>query len=202
MGDIPQHLSLSFERFTPPRYCEASRFVMGNIDLDPCSSKVANRIVKADRIFTAQRNGFIRNWAGRVLCNPPGGICDAKGVMLPPRAKGVKRAKGTYIGGRSSAAAWWQKCLREYLSKRVTELVFYGFSVELCQTSQQFEDESIFESSALCFPADRIRFWKENETGELVEDPSPTHANVIAYLGRKAQKFAEAFGEFGQVVTL
>lgn len=44
--------SASAEWFTPPRYIEAVREVLGAIDLDPASSLAANRIVQAKRYFT------------------------------------------------------------------------------------------------------------------------------------------------------
>lgn len=196
----PRHLSQSYEHFTPPDYCEASRQVMGSIDLDPASSEIANRIVKAKRIFTEEQNGFMRPWKGNVLCNPPGGICNAEGVMLPPRVKGVKRAPGTYLGGQSSAVAWWRKTFREFITGPSRSAIFYGFTVEICQTTQQLEGESVFEAQALCFPSERIRFWHLNHQGELAPNPSPTHANVIVYLGKQRALFKKRFSDFGKVV--
>jgi phage N-6-adenine-methyltransferase len=59
------------EWYTPSKYIEAVRNVMGTIDLDPATSKIANEIVKADKIFTINDNGLDKKWFGNVFLNPP-----------------------------------------------------------------------------------------------------------------------------------
>jgi len=60
------------EWYTPSIYVEAARDVLGRFDLDPASSDVANRTVRADRIFTAQDDGLAQEWpVGAIWCNPP-----------------------------------------------------------------------------------------------------------------------------------
>ena len=59
------------EWYTPPTYLEAARRVMGEIDLDPASSKIANKTVKAKSYFTADDDGLSYSWIGRVWMNPP-----------------------------------------------------------------------------------------------------------------------------------
>ena len=60
------------EWYTPSIYVEAARDVLGRFDLDPASSEVANRTVRADRIFTAQDDGLVQEWpVGAIWCNPP-----------------------------------------------------------------------------------------------------------------------------------
>lgn len=59
------------EWYTPGRFIEAARSVMGNIDLDPASSELANKTVMASSYFTIDNNGLSKKWWGNVWMNPP-----------------------------------------------------------------------------------------------------------------------------------
>jgi ParB family chromosome partitioning protein len=65
--------SVTVEWYTPSRYIEAARLVLGGIDLDPASSAEANKTVKAASFFSEEDNGLTREWQGRVWLNPPYG---------------------------------------------------------------------------------------------------------------------------------
>lgn len=65
--------SASVEWYTPARYLDAVRELLGGIDLDPASSEQANRTVRAERIFTQADDGLARDWSGRIFLNPPYG---------------------------------------------------------------------------------------------------------------------------------
>ena len=76
------HNSGNNEWYTPPEYIAAARAVLGEIDLDPASSDIANGIIGAAHYFTAEQNGLLYEWGGHVWMNPPyaaelvGKFCD------------------------------------------------------------------------------------------------------------------------------
>ena len=59
------------EWYTPSVFIETARSVLGEIDLDPASSEIANKTVKAGLFYTAQDNGLEKPWFGNVWMNPP-----------------------------------------------------------------------------------------------------------------------------------
>lgn len=69
---IGSHQSANMKKdewLTPPNLLEK----LGNFDLDPCSAinmpwKIANKT------YTIIDNGLVKDWIGRVWCNPPYGL--------------------------------------------------------------------------------------------------------------------------------
>lgn len=59
------------EWYTPARYIEMAREVMGDIDCDPASNERAQSVIKAKVYYTEQTNGLNKDWVGRVWLNPP-----------------------------------------------------------------------------------------------------------------------------------
>ena len=70
----------SVECYTPEKYIEAARKVLGAIVLDPASCEEANQVVKASKIFTKEQNGLTQPWHGRVWLNPP--YCGEAGPFI------------------------------------------------------------------------------------------------------------------------
>ena len=59
------------EWYSPPDLIEAARQTMGGIDLDPASSEIANKTVKAKKFYSIDDDGLAHKWAGRIFMNPP-----------------------------------------------------------------------------------------------------------------------------------
>ncbi len=59
------------EWYTPKKYIDSARKVMGSIDLDPASSEIANKAVCAEKYFTESDNGLDHDWSGNIWLNPP-----------------------------------------------------------------------------------------------------------------------------------
>jgi ParB family chromosome partitioning protein len=59
------------EYYTPAEIVHAARMTMGEIDLDPASSEIANLTVKATIFFTRGDDVLERDWYGRIWMNHP-----------------------------------------------------------------------------------------------------------------------------------
>lgn len=59
------------EWYTPTKYVETARSVLGSIDLDPASNSNAQEWIGAESFFTKKDNGLEKEWGGKVWLNPP-----------------------------------------------------------------------------------------------------------------------------------
>jgi hypothetical protein len=161
----------SVEWYTPAKYIEAAREVMGGIDLDPASCAQAQMTVKADCWFgpgsSCGEDGLTQEWRGNVWLNPPYGK----------------------TAGKSNAGRWIDKLLREYDAGRVDQAIL----LVNAQTAEQwFKPLWRFP---LCFTDHRIKF--VSPTGVRSQ---PTHGNVFVFVGVDDALFKRVFAQFGAVV--
>lgn len=198
-----RHLSISVEHYTPAWIVEAAREVLGGaIDLDPASCELANRTVRAVRIFTRQDDGLERDWnAERVFLNPPGGK----------------------EGNESIQKAWWWKLSQAWSRGTVEHAVFVCFSIELLQTTQ-FEREPypLPLQFPICFPSRRIPYDRASEAEVGVQagffdaaapattveaGKQPPHASCVVYLPPRWRTtsaialFERRFSPIGHVIN-
>lgn len=103
------------EWYTPAEYIEAARRVMGGIDLDPASSDIANKTVKADVYLTAQDDGLIYSWNGRVWMNPPysGELIGKFSAKLVEHYKAGDISEAIVLVNNATETAWYQGMMRE-----------------------------------------------------------------------------------------
>jgi phage N-6-adenine-methyltransferase len=59
------------EWYTPPEHLDMVRSVLGEIQLDPASSPLAQERVKASQFFSKEDGALDRDWFGKVFLNPP-----------------------------------------------------------------------------------------------------------------------------------
>ena len=57
--------------YTPTKIINSAIKVMGEIDLDPASSEIANQNIQAKKYYTEEDNGLSKEWYGKVWLNPP-----------------------------------------------------------------------------------------------------------------------------------
>lgn len=100
----------SNEWYTPARYIEAARRVLGGFDLDPASCETANAVVQAARYFTEEDDGLKQEWKGRVWMNPPyGRLAGAFVARLAQQyAAGNVSAAVTLLSSAATSTAWFQ----------------------------------------------------------------------------------------------
>lgn len=65
------HENENDEMFTPEKYIDAAKRVLGEIDLDPASCDKAQETIQAKHYFTKKDNGLSKEWRGRIWLNPP-----------------------------------------------------------------------------------------------------------------------------------
>ena len=131
------------EWYTPAKYIEAVREVLGDIDLDPASSAQANAVVRATEIFTQFDDGLAREWRGRIFMNPPYG-------RTPEH--------------RSLAAAFCNKALVEFAAGNIEAGIILVNSLH----SQSWQ--APLYDHAVCFVDHRIHFVSAD--GQENENPT------------------------------
>jgi phage N-6-adenine-methyltransferase len=120
--------------YTPKEYIEAARAVMGDIDLDPASSEIANKVVNAKQIYTVEDDGLTKDWHGKVWLNPP------------------------YAGELISL--FCNKIANHYKDGEVTEAIILVNNA----TETGWFNTLIIQASAVVFPKGRVKFYAPDGT--------------------------------------
>lgn len=165
---------MSNEWYTPTKYVEAAREVMGGIDLDPASSEIANKTVKATRYYTEHDNGLLQNWYGRVFCNPP--------YSRTPEMRGKHQS---YI------AMFSKKLLSHYAAGDVTQAILLASAQVDAKWFQPLWQFSI------CMVGHKIHF---NMPEQKKSYSFHMFGTCFVYLGPNEARFTEVFSKFGRIV--
>lgn len=159
--------------YTPKEYLQAAKEVLGRLNLDPFSSTLANKTVKATRIFTIKNNAFDNAWkshSGRriktVWMNPPYGV-----TMSRACHKFIEEyRKGSFDEGI-------------VLTNNASETIWFALLLQ--------------EASSTCFTDHRILF--ESYDGKNVS--GNTRGQTFFYFGKKTTAFAKAFHPYGHIFS-
>ncbi|KKM21768.1 hypothetical protein LCGC14_1632110 [marine sediment metagenome] len=133
-GNLKAHQNQGvIEWYTPEKYVDPARKVMGGIDLDPASNPLANKTVKAKKFFAARDNGLSKPWKGTVILNPPF------------RADLISQ--------------FVAKLCRHHAAGDVTQAVLLTNN----NTDTRWCHEAAAASAAICFTAGRIPFYNPDK---------------------------------------
>jgi hypothetical protein len=172
--------SKSYEWYTPPKYLEPVRELMGGIDVDPASCAAANQNVMARTFFTIEDDGFNREWAGRVFLNPPYGNVGgfAKDGSWNPKK------------GDDNQKRWSYRLIAQYKAGITKEAVLL-----VTAATGDLWFAPLYEFP-MCFPR-RIKFI----AGAGQDESSNTKGPVFVYLGPQLNRFYDLFSSIGAVMV-
>lgn len=194
------------EIITPREIISAAREVLGEIDLDPASSEIANATIGARQIFTApeydviahygtcevrryrDQSGLSRPWCGRVWMSPPLRLPDSACEPGCARKRCLKRGWHTAapLGG---TRAWVEKLEAEYGAGRVSEALCITFA----STSEKWF-RPLYRRPFVC-PDGRTNYMLPDGTVYR----GVTKGSAVTYFGMNVARFARAFAAFGEV---
>lgn len=120
------------EWYTPSRFVELARAVLGQIHVDPASNPIAQATVNAATYYTAETNGLDKEWHGKVWMNPP--------------------------YSRKLIGCFVDKLIEEYQSGRCTEAIVPTHN----STDTKWAATLFENAAALCFTRGRVRFVSPN----------------------------------------
>ena len=118
---------------------DSAHLLMGNIDLDPASSEMANKYVNAKNFYTITDDGLNdQEWHGSVYLFPPN-----KTYFWNTKAYRWKATRGLSPTLISGHALWWQTLKRKWLSGEVDQAVFFCNCPDMFQYCQDIFDHPI-----------------------------------------------------------
>lgn len=143
---------------TPAWLVDKCRTVLGTIDIDPCSNKEWNTVIKATTFLTKEDNSLYNNWCTipqSIFINPPGGK----------------------LKNKSLTSLYWQCLCDHYRKGLVKHAIWIGFSLEQLAISQSYGSMFMIDFP-MCIPRSRIEF--DQYPG--YSGKAPSHSNFILYI--------------------
>ena len=187
---------LSEDWLTPAEFLPYIYAVLGDIDLDPCSTHDANiEFIKARKIYTVKEDGLnIEDpWTGKIYLFPPTyGRCS------------YSQKRGTWrwsikagAGAKSPSVIWFQRLLKEWKLRNVSEAIFFTIYPEMIRICPEIWEFPV------CFPTKRVNLIH----GKWIDTiNSPVYWGYFIYLPKleygfqQIDKFKNVFSNLGKVV--
>lgn len=171
---------MSNEWYTPSKYIEAAREVMGSIDLDPASCALANQTVRAARYYTQEDDGLSKAWYGNVWLNPPYSSDNSPSGMFAGKAPGGN--------GKGLTGFFIAKLVEGYETGYINQAVACVNADVIRNWFQPLWNYPI------CFSHKKILFHRPGEISQ-----HHYFGTCFVYLGWNEQGFVEHFSQFGRI---
>jgi len=162
--------------YTPAWLVKLADRALGYIDLDPCSTEIANRVVKAERYYTKEQNGLALPWVGHVFCNPPSKLYRRGDPEIDKTAK-------PHLWAAKFLSAW------EYGD------MTGGILVVKSVLGYKWYEE-LYEQLWCCHLTERPAFY----TPDGAERGAAKKGVTVFYAGVSECCFAEVFAPYGKIV--
>ena len=181
---------------TPVEYLPYIDALLGDIDLDPCSTHHANaQFLRARQIYTLAEDGLNiqEPWKGKVYLFPPTyGRCS------------FNKERGTWrwslkagTGAKAPSVIWFRRLLKEWKLRNVSEALFFTTYPEMMRICPEMWDYP------LCIPTDRAKVIHGERLTPL---PTPVHWGYFIYLPpatlgfNQVDRFREIFSHIGKII--
>ncbi|HEX2679581.1 MAG TPA: DNA N-6-adenine-methyltransferase [Polyangiales bacterium] len=97
---------------TPAKYVDPARKLMGGIELDPFTNPSAQLVVRADRFYTRETDGFAHSWAARsVWFQPPYSRGEIQRATVKLREELPRIAECVGLVNSDPSTDWYQSLL-------------------------------------------------------------------------------------------
>ena len=185
---------LNKDWLTPVEYLPYIDALLGDIDLDPCSTHHANaQFLRAKQIYTLDDDGLNKQepWKGKTYLFPPTyGRCSF-------HAKRQTWRWSMRAGGVSKAPSiiWFRRLLREWKLRNVPEALFYSIYPEMLRICPEIWEFPI------CIPTDRANLIHGEKLFRL---QAPMYWGFFIYLPpaslieNSTARFQEIFSQIGR----
>ena len=133
------------EWYTPVEFIGMAREVLGNIDLDPASNKLAQGWIQSNHYYTEKEDGLSQPWEGRIWCNPPYGNAPKKFLNKGlSEFKTANMTAGIFLLNRSGAE-WYSDIKPEFTAIcEVRKRIAFIDSKGVKQTSPRYNNDFLY----------------------------------------------------------
>lgn len=171
--------------YTPPKYIEMARHVMGSIDLDSASCTVAQSWIKAYNYYGLDNvygNGLTMSWFGNVWLNPP---FDNTALWLQKTYAEIDKgniSQAMLLVNSNHGYKWYEELWRKF---------------PVCCVRERIEFITDWDSDDINYGNGKAVWIGDHE---LMTKGQAKRGQTFAYYGSNVELFYETFKHIGRVI--